>query len=83
MALPRKSLITLFSASLVLLFTVFCHPLFSDAADEQNKRNLEPEQALSLISAYSWTNTLPRELIDLQNEVETTADLETVQKRAA
>lgn len=80
MALPAQSSLRLFPASFLLLFVVFCHPLLTGATEEQAEKNLEPEQALSLISAYSWTNTLPRELIDLQNEVETTADLEAFKK---
>jgi len=49
--------------------------MLSISAEEQKQEPLEPEEALSIISAYSWTNQLPRELIDLQNDVETTTDL--------
>ncbi|MEE4166437.1 MAG: mechanosensitive ion channel domain-containing protein, partial [Desulfocapsaceae bacterium] len=41
---------------------------------------LKPQQALSLISAYSWTNSLPKELIDLQNDVEATGNLTAFEK---
>jgi len=58
-----------------LLLVVLCSPVLSISAEEEQKNSLEPEQALSILSAYSWSNTLPRELIDLQNDVETTADL--------
>ncbi len=63
-----------------LLLVVLCSPVLSISAEEPQEKSLEPQQALSLISAYSWTNTLPRELIDLQNDVETTADLEPFKK---
>jgi potassium efflux system protein len=80
MALPAKPSLRLFSAFFLLLLVVFCHPLFSDAAEEQTEKAIEPEQALTLISAYSLTNTLPRELVDLQKEVKKNADLEAFKK---
>lgn len=64
------------TAYIFLLIVVFCYPILSISAEEEQEKSLEPEQALSIISIYSWTNTLPRELIDLQNDVETTAELE-------
>ena len=63
-----------------LLLVVLCSPVLSISAEEQQEKSLEPEQSLSIISAYSWTNTLPRELIDLQNDVETASDLNPFKK---
>ena len=65
---------------LIILVTACCaaSPCFSE---EKEERKLEPEQALSLISAYSWTNTLPRHLIDLQNAVEERGDFKGIEKQ--
>lgn len=41
----------------------------------------DSEQALSLIEVFTWSNTLPRELVNLQNEVEDTPNLERLQVR--
>ncbi len=65
---------------IILLLVVLCSPVLSMSAEEQQEKSLAPEQALSIISAYSWTNTLPRELIDLQNDVETASDLNPFKK---
>ena len=64
----------------LLLLAVLCYPALLLPAEEAQDNSLEPKQALSLITAYSWTNSLPRELIDLQNDVEATKDLTTIEK---
>jgi len=76
------------AAHIILLLALFSYPAFSLSAEAEQKKTLEAEQekplkaeqALSLISAYSWTNSLPRDLIDLQNDVDKIADLESIQK---
>ena len=64
----------------LLLVAALCYPLLLLSAEKPQDSSLEPKQALSLISAYSRTNSLPRELIDLQNDVETTKELTAFEK---
>ena len=74
-----------------LAFTLLCHCLsvfilmFSGAAsclaEETEEQALKPKQALSLIAYFSWTNSLPRDLIDLQNAVEETTGFIGVEKQ--
>ncbi len=72
---PRRPSSRAFTVFSFLLLFILCSPVLSISAEELQEQALEPDQALSIISAYSWTNTLPRELIDLQNDVEATKDL--------
>ena len=64
----------------LIILLITCTTASLSRSAEETKTGLEPEQALSIISAYSWTNTLPRDLIDLQNDVEETTDFETIDK---
>ena len=77
-----------FVAILLLLIIVVFSPIFlygqETTATEQNKsaehtesaEQTEPaEQKLDLIEVYKWSNSLPKELIDLQLGVNSLSDL--------
>jgi small-conductance mechanosensitive channel len=62
---------------LLCTFTIAIAPLqgFGNTAEEVSNHTEEKTQALSLIKFYTLTNTIPQELIDLQQKVGETNDI--------
>ena len=46
-----------------------------------NEKNQAQEQKLDLIEVYKWSNSLPKELIDLQITVDSLTDIDNLQKQ--
>jgi hypothetical protein len=73
-----KFFVVLCCSSIVMLF----FPSFALWAEEEKPATaLSPTRALSLIEIYTWSNTLPRDLIDLQNNVETITNVARIEEK--
>jgi len=65
---------------LLLVLTTFLPLAAQEAEQEQTPPERTTEQKLSLIEIYSWSNKLPKDLIDLRNDIDTLADLDYIQQ---
>lgn len=71
---------------LLCSFLLVTYPCQADDNKSQLEAEAEdevPQEALSLIEIYAWSNTLPKELIDLQNKVDGTINISGLQKTLA
>lgn len=72
---------------IISLILITCPLLLSVslAAEEGNTETKEQErtdeQKLGLIQIYTWANKLPKDLIDLRNDISALADLSTIQDK--
>ena len=74
-----------FSLFLLFLVTLLCTATGSPGslhAEEQTAaaNDQSEDQNLDLIEAYKWSNSLPKELIDLQIAVESLADISSLEE---
>ena len=82
--MPNRSLIRTFLTLFSFIIAVVSIPLSvygeEVAATETSKTE---KQDLDLIDAYKWSNSLPKELIDLQINVESLADISNLENELA
>ncbi|MBT8333997.1 MAG: mechanosensitive ion channel [Deltaproteobacteria bacterium] len=74
-----KTLLLLLYCSSVLMFFMPLQALSAD--EEKTPTTVTSQQALSLIEINTWSNTLPRDLIDLQNNIETIANIAKIEEK--
>lgn len=74
-----KTLVLFLYCSSVLMLFLPSQALCAD--EEKTPTAVTSQQALSLIEINTWSNTLPRDLIDLQNNIETIANIAKIEEK--
>ncbi len=80
--MPHRSDYRTFITLLIMILLAVCLPS-TLYAEEDPAADKEPadDQRVDLIGAYKWSNSLPKELIDLQTAVESLADINDLQEQ--